>query len=66
MQKWGNIMNIEKFEFEKSPVISMEETTVHDNSDINEKYDKGCSRVVTENGSYKVALIKDIFLQPNY
>lgn len=66
MQKWGNIMNIEKFEFEKSPVISMEETTVHDNSDINEKYDKGYSRVVTENGSYKVALIKDIFLQPNY
>ena len=44
----------------------MEETTVHDNSDINEKYDKGYSRVVTENGSYKVALIKDIFLQPNY
>ena len=34
MQKWGNIMNIEKFEFEKSPVISIEETTVHDNSDI--------------------------------
>lgn len=59
-------MNIEKFEFENSPVISLEETTVYDTADINEKYDKGYSRVVTENGSYKVAHVKDIFLQPNY
>lgn len=59
-------MNIEKFDFETSPVITQGDGTVRHTCDINEKYDKGYSRVVTENGSYKVALIRDTFSQINY
>lgn len=33
---------------------------------IDEKYNKGVSRVVTETGSYKVSLLKDIFVSGNY
>ena len=59
-------MNIEKLDFEVSPVMAQGESILKDNCDINEKYDKGYSRVVTENGSYKVALIKDTFSKLNY
>ena len=66
MQRRVNIMNINKFDFEVSPVTAQEDSALNDSCDINEKYDKGYSRVVTENGSYKVALIKDTFLKLNY
>lgn len=59
-------MNIRKLEFEYSSIKSHEENMPLENNSINEKYDKGYSRVVTENGSYKVSLIKSIFEQPNY
>lgn len=59
-------MNIRKLEFEYSSIKSHEENMPLKNNSINEKYDKGYSRVVTENGSYKVSLIKSIFEQPNY
>lgn len=58
--------NIMKFEFEVATV--KKETTLSEKEtiDINAKYESGNSRVVTEIGSYKVALIKDVFSQPNY
>ena len=59
-------MNIDKLDFEMSPITAQGESVLKDNCDINEKYDKGYSRVVTENGSYKVALIKDTFSKLNY
>lgn len=59
-------MNIRKLEFEYSSIKSYEENMTLKNNSISEKYDKGYSRVVTENGSYKVSLIKSIFGQPNY
>ena len=58
-------MNITKFDFETN-LASVSERKELNNYDINEKYDKGFSRVVTENGSYKVALIKDTFQKYNY
>ena len=59
-------MLIDRFDFEKS--IKTNEA-LHVDSDaelINEKYEKGTSRVVTEMGSYKVAHIKTIFADSNY
>ena len=57
---------IKKLSFEVSPLTARDVSTQNDTCDINEKYDKGYSRVVTENGSYKVALIKDTFTKLNY
>lgn len=59
-------MNIEKLNFESSPITAQGNSALKNSCDINEKYDKGYSRVVTENGSYKVALIKDTFSKLNY
>ncbi|MBQ8767859.1 MAG: hypothetical protein IJZ16_13770 [Clostridia bacterium] len=59
-------MYIQRLSFEAKSVKISESEVVNENLEINEKYDKGYSRVVTENGSYKVALIKDIFSQTNY
>ena len=59
-------MIIERFSFELPTLNNFGENLdlTHDN--VNEKYDKGYSRVVTESGSYKVSLIKEIFAQSNY
>lgn len=37
-----------------------------ENADVNLKYESGTSRVVTETGSYKVAIIRDVFQRDNY
>lgn len=59
-------MNISKYEFEKETVKIMKESDRDFDLNLDEKYDQGYSRVVTENGSYKVSLIKDVFSQDNY
>ncbi len=60
-------MNIKNFDFEINPAVEqMQAFSNGEACDINEKYEKGFSRVVTENGSYKVALIKDTFQKYNY
>lgn len=59
-------MNIIKYNFEKETIKRSCLSMGKDVIDINEKYEKGYSRVVTETGSYKVALIKDVFSQDNY
>ena len=59
-------MNIIKLDFEIATIKRLPTTMSKEVEDINEKYEKGYSRVVTETGSYKVALIKSIFSQSNY
>lgn len=59
-------MNIIKLDFEKATIKRSPTPMSKEVEDINEKYKKGYSRVVTETGSYKVALIKSIFSQTNY
>lgn len=66
-------MDIKKYDFEKSVKSSRIEEIALDSDEINQKYENGSSRVVTETGSYKVALIKDVFtdestynLHPDY
>ena len=56
-------MNIIKLDFEISTIKRSPTPMSKEVEDINEKYEKGYSRVVTETGSYKVALIKSIFSQ---
>lgn len=56
----------EKFEFEKATVKKVNNDMITLNTDIDAKYEQGYSRVVTEIGSYKVSLIKDIFSKENY
>lgn len=57
---------IDKFEFEVN-VKCVKDDTVNTDEDIVLKYENGDSRVVTEIGSYKVALIKNIFCkESNY
>ncbi len=58
--------NIMKFEFEVATVKKETILSEKEIIDINAKYESGNSRVVTEIGSYKVALIKDVFSQSNY
>ena len=59
-------MNIIKLDFEIATIKRSPTPMSKEVEDINEKYEKGYSRVVTETGSYKVALIKSIFSQSNY
>ena len=59
-------MNIIKLDFEIATIKRSPTTMSKEVEYINEKYEKGYSRVVTETGSYKVALIKSIFSQSNY
>lgn len=59
-------MNNFKFSFERTSVKQMNMGSENKSSDIDFKYEKGFSRVVTEIGSYKVSLVKDIFSQKNY
>lgn len=59
-------MNIKKFDFEIETIKRSEESMSKAVDDINQKYERGYSRVVTETGSYKVGLIKDVFQQSNY
>ena len=59
-------MNIIKLDFEIPTIKRLPTPMSKEVEDINEKYEKGYSRVVTETGSYKVALIKNIFSQANY
>lgn len=60
-------MNIEKYEFEKETFLEQEQDlSVKSESEINAKYEKGYSRVVTEQGSYKLSLIKELFESENY
>ena len=59
-------MNIIKLDFEIPTIKRVSAPMSKEVEDINQKYEKGYSRVVTETGSYKVALIKSIFSQSNY
>ena len=59
-------MNIIKLGFEIATIKRSPTPMSKEVEDINEKYEKGYSRVVTETGSYKIALIKSIFSQSNY
>ncbi len=59
-------MNKVRFDFEINTIKRFSVPMSKELDDINEKYEKGYSRVVTETGSYKVGLIKDVFLQDNY
>ena len=61
-----SIMNNVRFDFEINTIKRFRVPMSKELDDINEKYEKGYSRVVTETGSYKVGLIKDVFLQDNY
>lgn len=60
-------MNIELFDFEKESISlgGVNKLSNNDN-DINMKYEKGEARIVTEQGSYKLPLLKNIFKQNNY
>ena len=59
-------MNTSKFVFERSSVKQVEMECHIRDSNIDSKYEKGVSRVVTEIGSYKVSLVKSVFSQDNY
>lgn len=59
-------MIIEKFKFEKSPKLISNNILSDSNISLDDKYENGYSRVITENGSYKVALLKDTFQKENY
>lgn len=60
-------MNIEKYDFENQAFQEEEKNLlVKSESEINAKYEKGYSRVVTEQGSYKLSLIKELFESDNY
>jgi len=59
-------VNIIKYDFEVATIKRSVESMSKESDDISQKYEKGYSRVVTETGSYKVGLIKDVFSQNNY
>ena len=59
-------MNTSKFDFERSSVKQVQMERRNLESDIDSKYEKGFSRVVTETGSYKVSLVKNVFSQDNF
>jgi hypothetical protein len=59
-------MSIERYEFETSVKAYGAKKMDFNPEQINEKYEKGASRVVTESGSYKVAHLKTIFDDSNY
>ena len=59
-------MNINKYCFETDTIKRTLPKMKRSDLDINAKYEQGYSRVVTETGSYKVSLIKDVFKQGNY
>lgn len=59
-------MIIKKYDFELSTVKRISQDMNKSELDINVKYEQGYSRVVTETGSYKVSLFKDVFMQDNY
>jgi len=55
------------FDFEKIEKDHFAQKTISaDEESINKKYEEGLSRVVTESGSYKVSLLKDIFSSDEY
>lgn len=56
----------ELFDFEKEASKVNVSLSSNLNVDLETRYDKGFSRVITESGSYKVALIKDLFSKDNY
>ena len=64
--KEDDIVRIHKYDFEITTIKRSKDFMSKEVDDINQKYEKGYSRVVTETGSYKVGLIKDVFLQKNY
>lgn len=53
-------------DFENKQIKKSNNNIICYDEDINDKYDKGYSRVITEMGSYKIAIVKDIFTQSNY
>ena len=59
-------MNTSKFDFERSSVKQVQKECHNLDSNIDSKYEKGFSRVVTETGSYKVSLVKSVFSQDNF
>lgn len=60
-------MKIDLFEFEKNIHLRIGESNMPlSDEEINLKYEKGHARIVTEQGAYKLPLLKDIFKQGNY
>ena len=59
-------MDIKVFDFEISPKSLIDNKMNNYDINIDDKYENGYSRVVTENGSCKVAFIKDTFNNKNY
>ena len=59
-------MDIKVFDFEISPKLLIDSKMNNYEINIDDKYENGYSRVVTENGSCKVAFIKDTFNNNNY
>lgn len=59
-------MNISKLDFEVHSIKRSTPPMSKEIDDINEKYERGYSRVVTETGSCKVGLIRDVFSHNNY
>lgn len=59
-------MDVKVFDFEISPKLLIDSKMNNYEINIDDKYENGYSRVVTENGSCKVAFIKDTFNNSNY
>lgn len=55
------------FDFEKEILNSQKEVAVEVSDDaINEKYEKGEARIVTEQGAVKLSLVNQVFNAKNY
>lgn len=60
-------MNIELFSFEKKDInISKQASPVMNEEEINQKYELGEARIVTEQGAIRLPLLKRSFEQTNY
>lgn len=59
-------MNINLLNGEIFNTINSRDVTAMNENEINEKYEIGYNRIVTEQGSFKLPLLKAIFKQDNY
>ena len=60
-------MDIQLFDFEKNILKGKEkEKIMLSDDEINEKYEIGEARIVTEQGSIKLPLVKEIFSSDKY
>ena len=58
---------IKLFDFERwDNETDSQSSEINNEEIINKKYADGVSRVITETGSYKVSILKDLFSPKNY